>query len=110
MKHRLTFFAGAAVGYVFGTKAGRERYEQLKRASRKFADNPKVQEAAGVLRSQAEELAVNAKDKAGEMAGVAKVKAGEVAEKLPGRGHEDQEGPGQPAGAGTVPGTGPLEP
>jgi len=102
MKYRMTFLAGAAVGYVFGTRAGRERYEQLKRVSKKLSENPRVQEAAGTLRNQAGELAVTAKGKAGEMAGAAKVKAGEVAEKLPHRSHDD----GTPVAASSVSGDG----
>jgi hypothetical protein len=97
MKYRVTFFTGAAVGYVFGTKAGRERYEQIKRASKKLADNPRVQDAAGKLQVKASELAVTAKDKAGEMAGAAKDKAGVVADHLPGRSQSEEE-PESPLG------------
>ncbi|MFP3966593.1 YtxH domain-containing protein [Actinomadura fulvescens] len=70
MKYRAAFAAGLVVGYVFGTRAGRERYEELKRTSRRLAENPTVQETAGVLRSKGEELA-----------GAAKVKGGEIADK-----------------------------
>jgi hypothetical protein len=65
MKYRATFFAGAAVGYLFGTRAGRERYEQIKQASRKIAEHPTVQQAAGVVRAQAGDLADTAKEKVG---------------------------------------------
>jgi hypothetical protein len=54
----LTFLLGAAVGYVLGTKAGRTRYEQLRRTYQRIADHPAVQGAAGVVRARAEE-AVN---------------------------------------------------
>ena len=63
MKYRATFIAGAALGYVLGTKAGRERYEQIKRASRRVTENPTVQETAGLIRAQAGELAGNARSK-----------------------------------------------
>ncbi|TAM70595.1 MAG: hypothetical protein EPN48_04255 [Microbacteriaceae bacterium] len=33
MKGKLLFVAGAAVGYVFGARAGRKRYEQIKSAA-----------------------------------------------------------------------------
>lgn len=36
---------GLGVGYVLGSKAGRERYEELRRAWDEFAGNPRVQEA-----------------------------------------------------------------
>ncbi|RIJ67780.1 hypothetical protein D1871_22705 [Nakamurella silvestris] len=44
---------GAAIGYVLGSRAGRERYEQIKRWSQRAADNPAVQAVAGVARAQA---------------------------------------------------------
>lgn len=49
------FLLGAGVGYVLGTRAGRERYEQIARAYRRVADNPSVQGAAGVARAKAGE-------------------------------------------------------
>jgi hypothetical protein len=61
MKYRATFLVGAAVGYVLGSHAGRERYEQIKRLSRRIAQHPTVQETAGVLRAQAEDLAGTAR-------------------------------------------------
>lgn len=64
MKYRFPFIAGAAVGYVLGTKAGRERYEQIMRASKKVADSPKVQETAGLIMAKGGEFAGVAKDKA----------------------------------------------
>lgn len=36
---------GFGAGYVLGSKAGRERYEELKRAWDEFTGSPKVQEA-----------------------------------------------------------------
>ncbi|MEG3629767.1 YtxH domain-containing protein [Streptomyces poriticola] len=46
MRYRLTFVVGLAVGYVLGTRAGRERYEQLKKSARQFAENPAVRNTA----------------------------------------------------------------
>ncbi|MGI5227047.1 YtxH domain-containing protein [Actinoallomurus sp. CA-142502] len=66
MKYRFGFLTGAAVGYVLGTHAGRERYEQIKRLSRRVAENPTVQEAAGILRARASELAGTARQKVGD--------------------------------------------
>lgn len=43
---------GAAIGYVLGSRAGRERYEQIKRWAAKLADHPAVQGAAGVVRAK----------------------------------------------------------
>ncbi|MBC9716113.1 YtxH domain-containing protein [Streptomyces sp. TRM66268-LWL] len=42
MRYKLTFVAGLALGYVIGTRAGRERYEQIKKSARQIAQNPAV--------------------------------------------------------------------
>ncbi|NWF30028.1 YtxH domain-containing protein [Streptomyces sp. PKU-EA00015] len=46
MRYKLTFVVGLAIGYVIGTRAGRERYEQLKKSARQFSQNPAVRNAA----------------------------------------------------------------
>jgi len=66
MRYRVTFAAGLAVGYVLGARAGRERYEQIKRATQRFADTPAFQAAAGVIQAQASGLVDNARHKAAE--------------------------------------------
>ncbi|MGO4594611.1 hypothetical protein AB4Z18_12395 [Leifsonia sp. 2TAF2] len=43
MRGKLLFVAGAAVGYVLGARAGRERYEQLKATAAKAWQSPTVQ-------------------------------------------------------------------
>ena len=43
---KLTLLTGVAIGYVLGTRAGRERYEQIKAGASKVAHSPKVQAAA----------------------------------------------------------------
>ena len=67
MKTRMMFMAGAAIGYVLGTRAGRERYEQIKRLSQQVSENPNVQEAAGMLRAKGEEFAGAARGKANHL-------------------------------------------
>lgn len=52
----LRFLLGVATGYVLGSRAGRERYEQIVRASRRLWDHPAVQGAAGVARAKAGEV------------------------------------------------------
>ena len=66
MRYRFGFLTGAAIGYVLGTHAGRERYEQIKRLSRSVAENPTVQEAAGIMRARAGEIAGTARQKVGD--------------------------------------------
>ncbi|MQY11419.1 hypothetical protein SRB5_15350 [Streptomyces sp. RB5] len=46
MAYRIAFVAGMAVGYVLGARAGRERYEEIKKAARDFSQNPAVRNAA----------------------------------------------------------------
>ncbi len=80
MRYRFAFISGLAVGFVLGARAGRERYEQLRRLARKAADSPAVQQAAGAVQAQAADLARTAKNKvAGQvpkMAGSARSKVG----------------------------------
>ena len=47
---------GLAIGYVFGAKAGRARYDQIVRLGSKAADSPAVQWAAGFLRAKATDV------------------------------------------------------
>jgi hypothetical protein len=43
---------GIAIGYVLGSRAGRERYEQIQRWSSSVADHPAVQGAAGFVQAK----------------------------------------------------------
>ncbi|MGN6271880.1 MAG: YtxH domain-containing protein [Protaetiibacter sp.] len=43
MKGKILFLAGLGVGYVLGTRAGRERYEQIKAAASNLWNAPLVQ-------------------------------------------------------------------
>jgi len=43
MKGKILFLAGLGVGYVLGTRAGRERYEQIKAAASNLWNAPAVQ-------------------------------------------------------------------
>ncbi|GAA2419535.1 YtxH domain-containing protein [Streptomyces sp. NPDC059118] len=70
MRYRLTFIAGLALGYVIGTRAGRERYEQLKKSARQFAQNPAV-------RNTAESAAQSGRDLAGKAYHAVSEKVGE---------------------------------
>jgi len=69
MRNKLLFLTGVGIGYVLGTKAGRERYEQIRRSAAKLKENPTVQEAAGVLQAQAGGLMTTAKDVANDKLG-----------------------------------------
>ena len=99
MRYRVVFFAGLGIGFVIGTRAGRERYEQMRRLARKVADNPSVQQAAGVLQAQAAGYAKTAGGKVADRAGAARAKAAEaIHDHVPGK--RVRESNGQPANGG----------
>jgi hypothetical protein len=79
MRYKATFLVGFAAGYTLGARAGRERYEQIRRTFRGLAESPTVQSAAGMLQAQAMNVVGNARDK--------------VVERLP-FGSHDPFGPG----------------
>lgn len=57
MRYKLTFVVGVALGYVLGTRAGRERYEQLKKSARHVAQNPTVRNTAETAAQQGRQYA-----------------------------------------------------
>jgi hypothetical protein len=50
MKGKVLFVVGLGVGYVLGTRAGRERYEQIKRAAENVWNAPTVQQGVGTVK------------------------------------------------------------
>lgn len=62
---KFSFLLGLAVGYVLGSRAGRQRYEQLLRAWRQVRDNPSVQEAAGLVQARADNVVGAVKSRIG---------------------------------------------
>jgi hypothetical protein len=68
MRSRATFLTGMAVGYVLGTRAGRERYDQIVAAAKKLMDSPTVHEAGGVVQAQAVKLYGHGKDAGSRLA------------------------------------------
>lgn len=61
MKGKILFLAGLGVGYVLGTRAGRERYEQIRASASKLWNAPVVQR-------QVDTVQEFVKDKAPEVA------------------------------------------
>lgn len=76
---------GAAIGYVLGAKAGRERYDQIVRLWHRFTANPTVRKTAAQAKDKAFEAAVQAKDLATDA-------AEKAAEKAPWRHQEETNG------------------
>ncbi|MCW2866891.1 MAG: YtxH protein [Marmoricola sp.] len=74
MKKLLVLISGG-IGYVLGTKAGRERYEQIRGQFNKVKSDPRVQEKAQQAADLAKEKAPVVKDKVAQAAGAAADKA-----------------------------------
>jgi hypothetical protein len=106
MRHRATFLAGLAVGLVAGARAGRERYDQLKKYTQKVIDSPSVRKATKTATQKAGELTKaashQAADKLPKITETAKHSAEKVRSQL-GRNHAD----GYDAEHATVNGTRP---
>ena len=62
---KLSFLAGFGAGYVLGARAGRERYEQIRRAWEHAKDDPKLQSVAGMAQAQADAVVQSVKAKMG---------------------------------------------
>ncbi len=56
MRGKLMFITGVGVGYVLGTRAGRQKFDQMMAQARRVWESPTVQEAAGVVQAQATRL------------------------------------------------------
>jgi hypothetical protein len=65
---RLPLLIAGGIGYVLGTKAGRERYEQMRSAYGKVKNDPRVQEKAQQAADLAKEKAPIVKEKVTEAA------------------------------------------
>jgi hypothetical protein len=63
MRGKLMFLTGLAAGFVLGSRAGREKYEEIRDNAKKVWESPSVQEAAGVAQAQAAKLYSEGKDK-----------------------------------------------
>ena len=63
MRGKLMFITGLAAGFVLGSRAGREKYEEIRVNAKKVWEHPTVQEAAGVAQAQANKLYTEGKDK-----------------------------------------------
>ena len=56
MRGKLIFGAGVGIGYLLGTRAGRERFDQISGQAKRFWENDSVQEAAASVQEQAGRL------------------------------------------------------
>ncbi len=67
---KLPLLAAAAVGYVLGTRAGRERYEQIRSGARKVAGNPRVQAASSRAQEAVKDTVTSAVSTASDKTGL----------------------------------------
>ncbi len=85
MRYKATFAMGFVAGYVLGSKAGRQRYEQLRRLAKSVAENPQVKHTTDAMQSQATQLRAQASRKMQERAGTMSHELREkVVSRLPG--------------------------
>ncbi len=62
---KLSFLAGFGAGYVLGSRAGRERYDQIRRAWAQAKDDPRLQSVAGMAQARADDVVASVKTKMG---------------------------------------------
>lgn len=60
---KIVTLGAAAIGYVLGARAGRERYEQIADQARKVWSDPRVQKGVDDAKRTAQEQAPVVKDK-----------------------------------------------
>jgi hypothetical protein len=97
--YRMTFVAGLAIGFVAGTRAGRERYDQMVKFARSTAENPAVQQAAAAVQAQATDFVSSAAKKVGgglqeHVPHLAHSAAHSVGDRIPGMKHRNGHGDG----------------
>jgi hypothetical protein len=56
MRGKLMFGAGLGVGYVLGTRAGRQRFDQIMDRAKQFKESKTVRDAATTVQEQAGRL------------------------------------------------------
>ena len=83
---------GQRASSSFSTRAGRERYEQMKKLARAAADSPAVQHAAGAVQAQAAGMMKSATHKVADgLHDRVQTAAGSAASHLPGRRRRDAD-------------------
>jgi len=79
MGYRATFTIGFAVGFVVGTRAGRERYDQMVKYAKQVADHPAVQKATVTIKEKSTEISKTAVAKAPDVAKSASAQVPKIA-------------------------------
>lgn len=63
MKVKAAFLVGGAVGYVLGTRAGREQFDKIRASAQNVWESPKVQDTVSEATGFVKEKAPDLKDK-----------------------------------------------
>lgn len=108
---KLGILAGLGVGYVLGTRAGRERYDQMKQMAQQVMRDPRVKKQAAHAQAVVSEKASQAQEavseKATQAAGYVQDAVKEQVHGMTGKGATGPtSGNGSSAGTGTSTGTG----
>lgn len=80
-RFKLGLLMGAGVGYVLGSKAGRETYEKIEQMWNDFTGRPEVQRVTSTIEQRTEQLKGKAKEGAGDLAFAAEEKINDAADK-----------------------------
>jgi hypothetical protein len=62
---KLPLLIGFGAGYVLGARAGRERYEQIRRAWSQAKEDPRLQSVAGIAQARADDVLSSVKTRMG---------------------------------------------
>jgi gas vesicle protein len=97
---KISLLIAAGAGYVLGTRAGRERYEQIKQQATKTWNNPKVQDTVDTVQTQAKHAGADIGSKVGsKVAETASDVKDKVADKVSSSSDDNSQpgtvGPGQ---------------
>ncbi|SEO57901.1 hypothetical protein [Trujillonella endophytica] len=65
---KLSLLVGFGAGYVLGARAGRERYDQIRRAWSQAKEDPRLQEVAGMAQAHADSVVNSVKARMGSEA------------------------------------------
>jgi hypothetical protein len=77
--HRVAFATGLAVGFLLGSRAGRERYDQIVKYTRKAVESPPAQRAGHALSATAADLSKKAGTQAASLSKTAATRAPQIA-------------------------------
>jgi hypothetical protein len=79
MGYRAMFVIGFAAGFVVGTRAGRERYDQMVKYAKQVSGSPAVQKATVAIKEKTTEISKTAMAKAPDVAKSASAQVPKIA-------------------------------